>query len=198
MSSSDPARTAIDWGRLAQALAFYEARGFERVELDWHASRTISAWTCPDAQRMYAFDDDVLVGSAEQGFMQAQVEGRLVPGKRYVALTPCFRREPVLSDTHRLQFMKVELYTAGTCSLEEAHALASVAKDCLKALGSCPVEVVPTPEGLDLEIAGLEVGSYAARRHGEHAWTCGTGLAEPRFSIAVNRHKTAASIKKTD
>jgi hypothetical protein len=38
---------------------------------------------------------------------------------------------------------------------------------------------------MDLEINGIEVGSYSRRSFGGISWTCGTGLAEPRFSMAT-------------
>lgn len=180
-------QTPTNWARLARALAFYQSQGFELVELNWHASADVCLWTSPSAERMYPFDQDALVGSAEQAFMQAQVDGLLVPGQGYVALTPCFRREPVVSDTHRLQFMKVELYVPGEASPACERRLATHAKAFMATEGANATCVATAPAGLDLEVAGVEVGSYVARSHGKHLWTCGTGLAEPRFSLALAR-----------
>lgn len=177
----------INWMHLAQALAFYEQQGFTRLELDWHTTKEINLWTCPHPDRMYGFDDRALVGSAEQSFMQAQVDGLLQKGKSYVALTPCFRREPVVSQTHQLHFMKVELYVAHEASDQHVRRLSALAKQCMESLAPIQVDCVETIEGLDLDIQALEVGSYAARRMHNHEWTCGTGLAEPRFSTACQR-----------
>ncbi|MDW9481781.1 hypothetical protein GOB57_24335 [Sinorhizobium meliloti] len=173
-----------DWMRLARALDFYAAKGFLRVELDWHAPKEICAITCPDEGRMYAFDGEYLVGSAEQAFMDAQQRGSLPPG-RYVALTPCFRREKAVTETHLRHFMKVELFAAHEARGELAHEFALLATEFMQAETTQVVELVKTSEGYDLEIGGIEVGSYAARKVDGMSWTCGTGLAEPRFSTAV-------------
>lgn len=190
-----PFQTPIDWGRLARALDFYQQHGFERLELNWHASHQVCMWTSPSEDRMYPFGEDTLVGSAEQSFMQAQVDGLLVPGKSYVALTPCFRREPVVSDTHRLQFMKVELYVPGEASPGAEQRLAACAQAFMASEGAHAVCVPTEPSGIDLEVEGIEVGSYVARQHGEHLWTCGTGLAEPRFSLALSKHALGRALR---
>lgn len=188
-------QTPIDWARLARALAFYQAHGFELVELNWHASPEVCMWTSPSAERMYSFGPGTLVGSAEQGFIQAQVDGLLTLGKHYVALTPCFRREPVVSDTHRLQFMKVELYVPGEASPGAEQRLAACAQAFMASEGAHAVCVPTEPSGIDLEVEGIEVGSYVARQHGEHLWTCGTGLAEPRFSLALSKHALGRALR---
>ena len=47
---------------------------------------------------------------------------------------------------------------------------------------------VKTDEGYDLEINGIEVGSYGARYHAKIGWWAyGTGLAEPRYTTAMNK-----------
>ncbi|MCZ7862508.1 hypothetical protein O9X98_14130 [Agrobacterium salinitolerans] len=173
-----------NWARLARALDYYSSNGFLRVELDWSAPKDICSITCPDEGRMFAFDDEYLVGSAEQAFMDAQNLGSL-PAGRYVALTPCFRREPVVSETHLRHFMKVELFASHDARDELAYEFGLLAADFMQRETSHVVELVATEEGYDLEIAGLEVGSYAARTANGMSWTCGTGLAEPRFSTAV-------------
>jgi hypothetical protein len=173
-----------NWGRLSRALEFYASKGFLRVELDWSAPKEICSITCPDDRRMFAFDDECLVGSAEQAFMHAQNMGTL-PAGRYVALTPCFRREPVVSETHLRHFMKVELFSSHEARDDLAFEFASLAMDFMQDETSHVVELVATDEGYDLEVAGLEVGSYSARTANGMSWTCGTGLAEPRFSTAL-------------
>lgn len=186
-----------NWARLARALDFYSSKGFLRVELDWSAPKDICAITCPDESRMYAFDDEYLVGSAEQGFMDAQNRGSL-PAGRYVTLTPCFRREPVVSETHLRHFMKVEMFASHDARDELAYEFGLLAADFMQRETSHVVELVATTEGYDLEIAGIEVGSYAARTSNGMSWTCGTGLAEPRFSTAVeNADAGLIPIRKT-
>jgi hypothetical protein len=43
-----------------------------------------------------------------------------------------------------------------------------------------------TPEGIDLVLNGIEVGSYGVRTVGNRTWTYGTGLALPRFTVAID------------
>lgn len=174
----------VDWARLGKALAFYRAAGFLECELPWHAPRDVCALTCPEPERMYGFEDGVLVGSAEQSFMAAQKEGMLPP-MRYVSLTPCFRREREETETHKRYFMKVELFQSHKASDDIALEFAELAKRFMEAEGGQAVDIVRTAEGYDLEIAGIEVGSYSGRSLGGMEWTCGTGLAEPRFTTAV-------------
>jgi hypothetical protein len=172
-----------DWARLTNALDFYRSKGFTQCELPWHVPHDIIAITCPDPDRAYAFDQDALVGSAEQSFIQAQMLGQLARG-RYVALTPCFRREPQVSETHKRYFMKVELYAVGENEPETVIEFANLAHEFMSLETSHRIDLRYTREGLDLEISGMEVGSYAAREARNMTWTCGTGLAEPRFSTA--------------
>lgn len=187
-----------DWGRLARALAFYQKAGFLRVELDWHAPKEICALTCSDDSRMYTFDGDYLVGSAEQSFIHSQKLGTLPKG-RYVSLTPCFRREPKVTETHLLQFMKVELFASHDASPELALEFAHLARRFMEEETSHDVNLVMTAEGYDLEIGGIEVGSYAARTIDGMSWTCGTGLAEPRFSTAIeNKSAGLTPIRKPE
>lgn len=47
------------------------------------------------------------------------------------------------------------------------------------------IEVVDTDEGFDLQLGGIEIGSYGKRHHDSFGpWAYGTGLALPRFSVA--------------
>jgi hypothetical protein len=172
----------INWSNLARAVEHYRREGFEYLELPWSADPAVCAVTCPEDWRMFPFAGEVLVGSSEQSFMEAQFKGRL-PRGRYVACTPCFRNEPVLDATHQRHFMKVELYVSGGTSVEH---LARTARSFMETLTDRAIELVKTDTGYDLEIGGIEVGSYSTRENNGEVWTCATGLAEPRFSHAVS------------
>ena len=55
-----------------------------------------------------------------------------------------------------------------------------------------PVDLVKTDdersdESYDIESNGIELGSYGIRQHENITWVYGTGLAEPRLSIAIKR-----------
>jgi hypothetical protein len=175
----------VDWQLLGKAVFHYECAGFKLIDVPWSVQSEVAAVTCPESFRMYPFADQVLVGSAEQSFMQMQFLGQLPAGK-YVACTPCFRNEPVVDDLHQKYFMKVELYSTEDDQSGKAMAFALAAQNFVKAWGQSPTQtkIVPTEEGLDLNLGGIEIGSYSSRQYDGFRWTCGTGLAEPRFTIA--------------
>lgn len=183
----------VDWQLLGKAMFHYGCAGFTPVTLPWAVPRNIAAVTCADDGRMYPFEDGVLVGSAEQAFMELQFRGDLAPG-RYVACTPCFRKEPELDDLHQKYFMKVELYSTEERQDGKALELAKAAQNFMKAWAQVTPDIVKTDEGYDLQVAGIEIGSYMTRNHDGHVWTCGTGLAEPRLTIA--RDIAASKSKK--
>lgn len=174
------------WKRLVAAVEFYEDRGFQSLSMPWHVPYDVASVTCKDDNRMFELrGNGILVGSAEQSFIEAQKKGRLGPG-RFVAITPCFRNEGEARDElHALYFMKVELYSTYTFMKDEDHFLSSVAREFMQGQTDKHIDRVKTDEGYDLEIGGTEVGSYSSRRHEGLAWTCGTGIAEPRFSQAI-------------
>lgn len=177
----------VDWERIGRAMAFYSARGYVAVDVPWWVSPAITEITCPDAARVMSTSGcGDLVGSAEQSFLAMEVDGTLGRG-RFVACTPCFRREPVVDHLHRLSFMKVELYrndASDDRALEQVVADAEAFMNLERGVTE-RLRRVATGDGLDLEIDGVEVGSYGVRSHGSLSWTYGTGLAEPRFSTAV-------------
>lgn len=178
------------WRRIASALDFYARNGYEFVSVPWHVPQSVAAVTCGTEERMFHLREyGVLVGSAEQSFIGSQIDGNLRRG-RFVGVSPCFRNEGADRDSlHDLYFMKVELYSTLEGRRDEDRELAEVARAFL--LSQIPdgrpvdIDLVTTTEGFDLEIGGIEVGSYSCRAHGKTSWTCGTGLAEPRFSMAV-------------
>lgn len=177
--------TAVDWGRLAEAVRFYEARGYARREVPWFVPRDIQEITCPFPQNIMSVAGlGCLVGSAEQAFLALALAGDIVPG-RYLALTPCFRDEPE-DVTHTKTFMKVELFACGPEDQmwAEAERMRDDALAFMTGAGRLP-DTVETPAGWDLEICGVEVGSYGTRRARGLTWAYGTGLAEPRFSYAA-------------
>jgi phospholipase/lecithinase/hemolysin len=92
----------------------------------------------------------------------------------------------VVDDLHQKQFMKVELYSNEVNQTDLAVVFATIAKQFFYHHAYTEAQLVETAEGFDLEVGGIEVGSYSSRVYSGHAWTCGTGLAEPRFSTARN------------
>lgn len=189
----------IDYKILGEALSLFEERGFVYAEVPWVVPDKVIRATLPhqfDYFEQVMEDRDSaatmckcptpksytskggLVGSAEQGFLALD----LPPGK-YVGVSPCFRDEYPIDLMRRPYFMKVELFVT-----DPAVTLESViydAESVMMYLGDVMPVRVETAEGIDLEIAGVEVGSYGAREvEGFGKWIYGTGLALPRFTVA--------------
>jgi hypothetical protein len=181
-----------NWDYLAQAVEYYKHSGFTYVELPYVASHSAIMATCPKEEFVVKSDIGALVGSAEQAFIERDLAGDLPKG-RYVACTPCFRQEPHVDDLHKKSFMKVELYVS---DVTNDSSLQWLIDQCLfkfedlvskKRIPINELKVVETPEGFDIELGGIEIGSYGIRSHGNLKWVYGTGIAEPRFSTALRK-----------
>lgn len=188
---------AISWRDVAKAISIYEADGFRYVEVPWYVSdlsvnvtlpRGVKALRCvrpsDSPLRIPPILDLPLVGSAEQSFIEMALHGELDPGK-YVAASPCFRDDKP-DNLHQKTFFKVELIeiTSARPSKAAVRAMAEIALSFYHMLeGGEAAEIVETPEGLDISLRGVELGSYGRRSLYGLNWVYGTGFAEPRFSI---------------
>lgn len=192
---------AIDWALMCDALETYRKYGYTYIETPWivHRSATLSTLP-PDSAaceltaqnplhgNFHRYGD--LTGSAEQGFVQLLLDGFLAPGK-WVSAGPCFRMEKKIDALHQPYFFKVELMrllAPGQTRWALDHLADTLhdAMDCMSSLTKRAPEMVSTDQGFDLEIDGIEVGSYGVRRHANHVWIYGTGLALPRISQACS------------
>ena len=180
----------INWSRLVETLDHFRTnRDFEQIEVPWLVSLDAIRMTHngpaePTLQNLY------VVGSAEQSFLELDLHGMIHPGK-YVSLTPCFRDEPVLSKFTNLHFMKVELYQTVDVEIGNLQYLVNACSLWFEHLAKgtdSEIKIVQTYEGYDINLNGIEVGSYGMRTVNGHSWIYGTALAEPRFSVALN-HK---------
>lgn len=182
--------TAVNWNYLARSLDAYVVLGYRRVEAPWAIPAEFNKITCQDEGRIFDVKGlGSLVGSSEQSFLFMELTGLITPG-RYVTLTPCFRNEKE-TESHKPYFMKTELYSSVPgVSLRDAEEMLRQTTYVIREI--CGVEPTPvkTDEGWDLEVNGVEVGSYGLRRHEGHSWAYGTGLAEPRLSYALNLRDT--------
>lgn len=191
MIASAP-RALINWRLISDATEFYADRQFQLIETPWRVAVSVALETMPPFGRAFTCSSEssgfqVLVGSAEQGFLQ--ISDSLVPGKCYQSVSPCFRDERELSDIKFRDFVKVELISVAPSDPEsEARRLASVARSFLKSVG-VDVKLQETDIGWDLTLNGIEVGSYGFRTAslpaGKFTWAYGTGCAEPRLSQAI-------------
>lgn len=176
--------TPINWGLLADAVSYYTDLGYKYLEAPWIASQYHIMATCPAPEMVVSSDLGNLVGSSEQSMLQLDHRGLLAKG-RYVACTPCFRKDP-LDALHRQTFMKVELYANdrfGTDALDDM--IGGALSFFQRHISPEAIGVVATgPDTYDIEVNGIEVGSYGMRSFEGVRWVYGTGVAEPRFSAA--------------
>ncbi len=184
----------IDYGRLGAAIAFYQEKGYRLVEVPWAVRPEVVALTCPNPKYTGIVDHlGAMVGSAEQSFLQMEIDGLLEPGK-YVACTPCIRLGDHEDDLHFPYFMKVELYS--NVGILDYLKMLGHAGECFRRFGASKddLSVEQTEDGYDINVKGIEVGSYGLRKvlapgstERTIAWAYGTGLAEPRFGQALAR-----------
>jgi len=179
------------WRNLSTMADYYEECGYRDLPQPWVASSQAINVTLPAGGTSTTLNDgQILVGSAEQCFIEALLSGDLQPG-RWQAITPCFRNEPVFDELHKPYFMKLELI-----HYMPRDAQASLVAMLDHAYGGFsrllkhdrPSNIMEQTEinCCDLTLRGVEIGSYGIREHAGHQWVYGTGIAEPRFTT-VNR-----------
>lgn len=176
--------TPINWELIARAITYYQGCGYRYVETPWLVTEEASEVTFSEADPLIS--GLVPVGSAEQGFIQLMLNGQLPPGN-YVSAGPCFRPADGDLPDHNPWFFKVELIKVQPLRPDSLMDCLETAQGVMESLKSAKIEVVPTSEGYDLTLGGLEVGSYGIRTYKDWSWVFGTGLAEPRYSLAVER-----------
>lgn len=179
----------VNWRLMSEAITFYTREGqFALVEVPWAISKSDVMATCPDeSQVIEATGLGSLVGSAEQSFVALARKG-LTPG-RYMALTPCFRKEPVQDELHLPYFMKLELFDNSNHERMPFLEMTYLAERFFIEIGEAPEEhlkIAKTEIGTDLVLDDIELGSYGSREFQDLEWNYGTGLAEPRFSTAMS------------
>lgn len=192
------------------ALDFYHnTEGFEAVSAPIVVDADTDTVTKPEKVLPLIHDmmnEKHYVASGEQSFIQLYKEGKLPKNREFMFnLTPCYRSEMMVTDQSLLMFLKLELIYVPR---EEDNTpeglrfgrdkLCHAAKDCFIGLGAKEQDIkfvaTEVPEQFDIEINGIEVGSYGIRtikfENGEEfSYAYGTGLAEPRFSQAVSKGK---------
>jgi hypothetical protein len=186
-------------GRLQAALEYWQHLDYEFVNLPWLVSRSVLEYTRPPQ----ANGDDIytphggFVASGEQSFIQLWVEGLLQADRRYIGWTPCLRQEAVFDARHHFYFLKAELFAP--CSTSDAlqvrnEMVTKAIRYFRSEAGEASVRVVDNTQ-LDIEVAGIEVGSYGIRKlpAGE-SYVYGTALAEPRLSHAIDTRKAKDAV----
>lgn len=178
---------------LYEALQYYSKLGYQMIDVPLVVDLDVSAHTKPDGvPELYhgkvGDSDRCYVASGEQSFIQLHKEGKLSDGK-YMAVTPCYRHERYVSDTHYLMFMKLELIVVGVPRECMDNYICKVSNDASKFLESInikgQVEYVECTRSVDiLSKDGVELGSYGYREMLDGTgYVYGTGCAFPRVSL---------------
>jgi aspartyl/asparaginyl-tRNA synthetase len=195
----------IDYDKIGFAVAYYGGFGFKYIDAPWIVSEEAVNATAPVGVRMFTTFAGELVASGEQSFIEMRKELLSAPGfpALFQCVTPCFRDELVQDQWHLQYFMKNELI-AVCHPTHDKNQIPWAAIDFLirNALSfykkfvkdEDAIQVVKAPQensvvNTDILINGIEVGSYGYRYYDDFCWAYGTGIAEPRFSQAVNYFK---------
>lgn len=188
----------VNWSLLGQAVEHYSGIGYQQVETPWAIPATYMDSTKPHYNKTFEMNQGhfenqphELVGSAEQGFVYMKARMMLPSdGARFMSVSPCFRVEN-FDSLHLPWFMKLELFEDTTDPVR----LELMLIDCIHVFKSLlgrfgekenKIEVVKIGETYDIELNGIEIGSYGFRRHFDRKedYLYGTGLALPRFTQA--------------
>lgn len=181
---------AIDWINIENSISWYIDRGYKYIDTPWIVEQSVSEITFPQDDAVSLTNGKVLVGSAEQGFLQLIVDKNLQQGE-YVSAGPCYRlQDEGKSIFHRPYFFKVELFCLCQNHFDANMKLQRVrnsVKEFLNNYTATSFTEIETSDGYDFELNGIEIGSYGVRYHPTIGWWAyGTGLAEPRFTQALH------------
>lgn len=181
--------TNIDLSMINSAIKYYENKGFLLHSVPLLVDPDIMSWTCPTGAkdiRMTHVNGKQYVASAEQSFLQLEKEGKISSHCMLQAITPCWRDEYVLDDTHLTLFLKLELFVYKPLDNHRPYRLAQVMKELLTKL-DIEATIEPTSMGYDVVSSGVELGSFGYRESPKGIlYLYGTGLAEPRTSYVKN------------
>lgn len=180
----------IDLALIRRAMDFYDC---VEMKVPYLVDKDIMDFTCPDGaidQRLTHFNGKQYVASAEQSFLQLEKDGKLdVASKPMIALTPCYRDEVILDDSHYSIFLKLEImdYDSFAPKLDTVY-WANKMINFFEYEGLI-TNLVETNIGYDVcTKCGLELGSFGYRVSPKGVpYVYGTGLAEPRASLAFER-----------
>lgn len=178
----------IDWSLLGRAVEYFGDLGFEYVDTPWMVDADIAAITCPSERYFDRVETNgkILVASAEQGFLQMELEGNL-SGVNYISVGPCFRIQDAHENPdgfHQETFAKAELYVRCK-SIEQATEIGKELAIKARNFLTLDAEIVKQSKtSWDLELNGIEIGSYGGRAYNDICWAYGTAVALPRYTQA--------------
>lgn len=196
----------MNYLHIGDAVEFYKQRGYVYIDdVPWTVGRDAYHATRPHpgAIDVHYFEgrhgaisfpahgehNQYLVASGEQSFIQMMLEDRDL--KKHICVTPCFRADQY-DGWHRPSFMKAELINAQ--DTDKGHLLDMIHDAATFFERFFAVRILQKGEGYDIVEKGTraELGSYGIRerdiRGKRYRWVYGTACAEPRLSMALQRH----------
>ena len=181
----------INWERIARAVVFYKTCGYRYIETPWAVPEATHSLTSDKAPKI---SENIPVASAEQGFLHLMLRGKLLPGVDYVSAGPCFRPEDEGRPFSQPHFFKVELfkYSSSGYKVDVVDHLLPATQFFYSELGHYPKRLCTNDHtgDADLLLEDIEIGSYGTRSFEDRLfWSYGTGLAEPRFQMAMDYGK---------
>ena len=182
----------IDYDVLHKALKYFSKHGFTQIEVPWRVSKEAINVTF-NSNESFKSDDKFLVGSAEQGFLELQLQGKLTSSGQYMSVSPCFRNEKV-DYYHQQEFIKLELIYFSNFEISKDDVQFVVFRQFVVSFITKKLNVKPSDIIImqtndknslyseDILINGFEYGSYGVRKFNDIYYIYGTGIALPRFS----------------
>ena len=166
------------------AMSFFKDKGYRFITVPMLVDEDVVNLTLPSDCSAKFHLDKCYVGSAEQYIYQLIKEGKDLPSK-VLAITPC-QRDDGIDEFHQEIFLKIEL--ACTDNTVTYHDIAIDVMEYYNTLtdNAKYVDFTDFDNTCDIEINGVEVGSYGMREYNGRIIHFGTGLALPRFLQAIN------------
>jgi hypothetical protein len=180
----------INYTIIADSIEYYKAHGFKRIESPWTVTSAISAITKPiEAENFSIIEKNkVLVASGEQSFLYLYNKGFLPKGM-FQTVTPCFRND-VFDTLHTKYFIKNELIKTDVVNESELTRMIKTAAIFFEKYLGIDVQIVKTGiMSYDINYKDIELGSYGIRKCAFLTWIYGTGVAEPRLSMVLNKYE---------
>lgn len=184
---------------ILEAIDYYSKLGYKLIDVPQCVDFEVSQHTKPEGvPELFHRDMKVYVASAEQSFIQLHKDNLISEGK-YMALTPCYRHEPFLDNTHYSIFLKLELIDINST---DSFSVACDSLGFFKPKVDKETYILSTEEGIktcDIICDNTEIGSYGVRyMMNGTPYVYGTGIAEPRFSSLVNCENKKVFRTKTE
>lgn len=173
---------------LYSAMTFFKSRGYQFITVPMLVDEDIVKLTLPEGKVAKYHGNKCYVGSAEQSIYQLIKDGNDLPAK-VLAITPC-QRDDEQDHLHQEIFLKIEL----ACT-DNSITYHDIANDVLAFYNTATdkaeiVDFSSFDDTLDININGIEVGSYGQREYNGRSINFGTGLALPRFIQAINYERS--------